>query len=185
MKASRQLKARNIALTGFRATGKSSIGRLLARYLGWKFVDMDERLVESFGQDIESWVRLHGWESFREAESKLLKAMAGEAGLIVATGGGATLKAANRELLRNHFLVVWLKASADTIYTRLTRDPNTPSQRPPLTVLPLREEIEQLLLDRSRFYEETADLAIDTEGRPAQSLASELEKTLRQRLPMD
>jgi shikimate kinase len=182
MKTCTQKKAPNIALIGFRATGKSSIGRFLARHLGWRFVDMDERLVASFGQDIQSWVRQHNWESFREAESKLLESLSEQTGLVVGTGGGVILREANRQVLRNRFLVVWLKASAGTIYTRLVHDPLTPSQRPPLTELPLRAEIEQTLSERWPIYEQTANLIVDTEADPVEKLALGLANTLRKRL---
>lgn len=164
----------NIALIGFRATGKSLVGALLAQQLGWRCVDMDTLLTASFAMDIDRWVRLHGWQAFREAESRLLDDLAGREKLVVATGGGVVLSARNRELLRNRFWVVWLEASPETIYLRLTRDEKTAATRPPLTELPLREEIEQLLAERVPLYEMINDLRLDTDGVSAEQLSSEI-----------
>lgn len=168
----------NIALVGFRASGKSLIGTLLARQCDLSFVDMDERLVASFGQDIDQWVQAEGWESFRQAESELLEELAREQGLVVATGGGVILSAHNRRLLKTHFHVIWLKASLETTWLRLQNDPKTGKNRPALTPLPLREEIEQTLVARSALYEETADIILETDAAPPAELVSRLQTRL-------
>ncbi|ABK17326.1 shikimate kinase [Syntrophobacter fumaroxidans MPOB] len=157
------MQKRNIALIGFRATGKSTVGRLLAGELGFTFIDMDRHLTGTFGRDIQCWVRTHGWKSFRDEESRLLKALAGGADLVVATGGGIILDPANCETLRAHFVVVWLTASRETILERLARDPNTIHDRPPLTDLSPALEVEQLLEERSPLYARTADLTLSTD----------------------
>ena len=169
-----------IALVGFRASGKSVVGKLLAKELNLSFVDMDERLVASFGQDIGQWVQAHGWASFREAESELLQQLSQEQGLIVATGGGVVLSAANRELLMHHFLVIWLKASPETTCLRMLDDPNTDTNRPALSSLPLREEIQQVLTERSAFYQETAYIILETDTALPEKLVSEIKRRLLQ-----
>lgn len=168
----------NIALIGFRASGKSLIGRLLAEQCHLSFVDMDERLVASFGRDIDQWVAAEGWESFRQAESDLLAELAHGQGLVVATGGGVILNAHNRRLLKTHFHVIWLKASLETTCLRLLSDPNTVRNRPALTALPLRQEIEQILAARTSLYEETADIVLDTDTAPPAELVSKLQSQL-------
>jgi shikimate kinase len=157
------VKKHGLALIGFRATGKSTIGRALAQKLGWTFTDMDALLVESFGRDINAWVRLHGWESFREAEAKLLMTLSGRKEIVLSTGGGVILRSSNREALKRNFDVVWLQASPEAIYSRLKEDPNTTGSRPALTDLPLREEIERTILERQPLYHETADYVLDTD----------------------
>lgn len=161
----------NISLIGFRATGKSTVGKILAEGLGWRFIDMDELLSESFGMNISDWVRDHGWEPFREAESQLLETLAGQEGIVLATGGGAILRPTNRETLKKRFFNVWLRASAAVLFQRLAGDPKTHSNRPALTSLSLRDEIESALREREQFYEETADLEMDTEESTAAELA--------------
>jgi shikimate kinase len=168
----------NIALIGFRASGKSLVGKLLAQECHLSFVDMDERLVASYGKDIDQWVQAEGWESFRQAESKLLEELARGQDLVVATGGGVILSAHNRRRLKTHFRVIWLKASLETTCLRMLSDPGTGKNRPSLTALPLREEIEQTLAARSAFYEEIADFALETDTIPPADLVSRLRSRL-------
>jgi shikimate kinase len=170
----------SIALVGFRASGKSLVGKLLAQQSNFSFVDMDERLVASFGQSIGQWVQAHGWASFRKAESELLQKLAQEQDLIVATGGGVVLSAANRELLKSHFLVIWLRASPETTCLRMLDDPNTETNRPAFTSLPLREEIQQMLTERSDFYQETAYIILETDATLPEKLVSEIRCRLLQ-----
>jgi shikimate kinase len=163
----------NIALIGFRASGKSLLGKLLAQSLGLSFVDMDQRLIASFGKSIDQWVQSEGWESFRKAESELLGLLAREHGLVVATGGGVVLSASNRSLLKKHFFVIWLKATPETTHSRIIDDPNTGANRPAFTTLPLREEIEKVLAERSILYQETAHIALLTDDAlPAQLIST-------------
>jgi shikimate kinase len=155
--------AQNIALIGFRATGKSTVGRILAAHLEWTFVDMDDELVSRFGTDIHDWVREHGWEAFRDAEAQLLAELAAGTRQVVATGGGVVIREGNRSRLKENFFTVWLQASVGNIEQRLAEDPKTASQRPPLTDLTLREEITTILMERTPWYEETADLLLNTD----------------------
>ncbi len=164
----------NIALIGFRTTGKSSVGRILARELGKIFVDMDEFLTHSFGTTIDCWVRRHGWKSFRREESDLLLRLAQMDGVVVATGGGVVLDATNREILKRSFEVVWLRASPDAIESRILADPASATQRPPLSTLPLREEIETLLQERSALYAATAHVSLDTDTLSEERVAEEV-----------
>lgn len=161
----------NIALIGFRATGKSSVGRTLAGRLGRQFVDMDARLAESFGCDIRTWVQNHGWESFRQAEAELLRNLAQLENMVVATGGGIIEREVNRSILKVRFFVVWLQTSPAIIYSRLASDLNTSSNRPPLTEMPMREEVDHLVRLRSPLYEDAADLILRTDEQSPLSLA--------------
>ena len=173
-----EMNKRNIALIGFRTTGKSLTGKVLAARLERVFVDMDHELVASFGQDIDAWVRSHGWESFRKAESALLETLSSQQNLVVATGGGVILDERNRKALREKFCVIWLKAASQTVYSRLIKDPKTPSSRPPLTELPMKEEIERLLQDRSPLYAEASDLALDTDQGSVANLVLRIQEWL-------
>ena len=157
------IAAQNIALIGFRATGKSTVGRLLAAKLEWTLVDMDDELVAQFGASIHDWVQKHGWEAFREAEAQLLAELATGTRQVVATGGGIVIREENRSRLRESFFTVWLQASVGNIETRLAEDPKTASQRPPLTALALHEEITTILRERAPWYKETADVILPTD----------------------
>lgn len=170
------MKKSNIALIGFRATGKTNIGQGLAAVLQREFIDMDDQLTRSFGQNVQNWVRAHGWKSFREAEAKLLEDLAGRRDLIVATGGGVVEREGNRAILKKHFFVIWLKASPETVRVRLLDDREaTSANRPSLTDLPLEQEIAHLLQVRSPLYKEPADVSFATDDV---SLADLIEKIL-------
>jgi shikimate kinase len=172
------LEKSRLALIGFRASGKSQVGKLLAQELNLSFVDMDERLVASFGKSIDQWVQSEGWESFRKAESELIEQLAQEQGLVVATGGGVVLSANNRNLLKEHFFVIWLKASPETTHLRMIGDPHTGTNRPAFTTLPLREEIKKILAERSIFYEETAHITLETDDALPAQLVSMVQRRL-------
>jgi shikimate kinase len=161
----------SIALIGFRATGKSSVGKALAERLGRPFKDLDAEIATLLGQDIHSWVRTRGWESFRQLEMELLFTLSGQKGLVVACGGGVVAREQNRECLRQHFFVIWLQASLETIQRRLLEDPQSALLRPRLTELPLKEEIETLLLQRTPWYEEIADIILATDAAGPTELA--------------
>ncbi|MCK8603140.1 shikimate kinase [Desulfoferrobacter suflitae] len=165
----------NIALIGFRATGKSSIGERLAQVLQRQFVDMDSELTKAFGQSIHNWVRGHGWESFRYAESELLKELAGCRQLVIATGGGVIGSEGNRTLLKKYFYVIWLKATPETIRSRLLDDRRTTHvNRPPLTDLPLEDEIDHLLRERLPLYEESADVSFATDNASVEEVTEQI-----------
>ena len=173
------MKQRNIALIGFRATGKSTVGEILALESGCGFIDMDRSLARDAGRDIAAWVRLHGWGSFRRAESGLLEILRQREGLIVATGGGVILDPLNREALRESFFTVWLKASQETIIARLNSDPDSPSTRPALSGLPPAEEIAKTLSERAPLYSEAANLVIETDEKSPDQIAREIYRILQ------
>lgn len=168
------MRQRNIALIGFRATGKSTVGEILARRLGGQFVDMDQRLIWEAGRDIATWVRQDGWDSFRRAESGLLGIISKQKGLVVATGGGIVLDPQSRRTLRKHFFTVWLKATPQTIYARLSSDPGSLRTRPALCELPVKEEIVKVLSERKPLYAQVATIEIDTEGKQSIQIADEI-----------
>src|SRR5208282_2905558 len=101
---------------GFRATGKSAAGKILAEKLGMQFLDMDQRLISEAGRSIAAWVEQEGWGPFRRAESGLLKLVSAQQGLVVATGGGVVLDPQSRRVLQESFFTIWLKAAPETIY---------------------------------------------------------------------
>ncbi len=168
------MRERNIALIGFRATGKTSAGKILADRLGRLFIDMDKHLIATSGREISCWVRQEGWESFRKAESELLASLASQEGIVVSTGGGVVIDSANRDTLKKRFFTIWLKASAETIHCRITADPESCTTRPPLSGLSLKEEVRKILSDREPLYAESADFEVDTEGKGIDEIVEEV-----------
>ncbi len=170
------MNQRKIILVGFRATGKSSVGRLLAAHLGVGFLDMDQVLTERYGE-IREQVAAHGWEYFRARERELLAELAEMEAGVIATGGGAVL---HRELwppLKKNALVVWLTSTLELICRRLSVDPATGAQRPSLTGGDIRAETAKVLAEREPLYREVADLTVDS-NRPVPEVVAEIEGLL-------
>ena len=153
---------RKIILIGYRACGKTSVGTLLARQLGWELLDLDAEIVRRTGSEIRELVASRGWDHFRALERELLQEVAGRHRLVVATGGGAVLHREVWPALRQGSLVVWLRADPAAIAARLSADPVSSRQRPALTDQGLLAEIDEVLAQREKLYRQTADLAIDT-----------------------
>ncbi len=123
---------RKIILTGFRATGKTTVGRLLAAELGLVFLDMDQELMLRHGP-ISALVTARGWPFFRQKEKELLAELVDRTGIVIATGGGAIMHEELWTRLKETGFVVWLSAPVAEIQKRMRHDDATSSQRPALT----------------------------------------------------
>ncbi len=167
---------RKIILVGFRATGKSSVGRLLAARLEVPFLDMDQILTERHGE-ISTIVAERGWDWFRDREKELLAELVGLEAGVIATGGGAVLHREIWPVLRKTALVVWLTSTLELICQRLSVDPASTSQRPSLTGGDIREETAKVLAEREPLYRQVADLIVDS-NRPVPEVAGEIEAQL-------
>ena len=169
-------KNRKVVLTGYRATGKSIVGRLLARQLDVAFIDMDEVLKARYGE-ISEMVREKGWDYFRAREKELLTELVATNNAVIATGGGAIMHQEEWQALKDTGLVVWLTSDPQTICDRLTADPLSDSQRPSLTGEDIRVETARVLEEREPLYRQGSHLEIDS-TRPASEVAAEIEKAL-------
>jgi shikimate kinase len=166
---------RHIYLIGYRGTGKTTVGQLLAARFGWPFVDADVYLEMHAGQTIKEIFANEGEAGFRARESGNLHELAGREQSVIATGGGIVLGEENRRMLCDTGYVVWLKAGPQSLSERIASDPTTSARRPNLTVGGLAE-IEQLLRVREPLYRAVADLEIDTEGQSPDALAEDILK---------
>ena len=124
-----QAAARSIVLIGFMGTGKSSVGRRLGLHLGWPCHDTDEMIAASFGMAIERIFAELGEESFRNAESAVLRELQPLQPSIIVTGGGAVLRPENLRRLQELGTVVCLTADLATLGDRLEREPGRPLLR--------------------------------------------------------
>ncbi len=102
------MKPKRILLTGFRGSGKSTVGRILAKELGLRFVDADEVFQKREGRSISEFVKEFGWEAFRAKEREIMREMSDEEGVVIALGGGAVTHEEEMELLKREGLCVWL-----------------------------------------------------------------------------
>jgi shikimate kinase len=160
-----------VFLIGPRGSGKSTVARLLARELGWEWLDADEELEKRYGRSIRAIFAAEGETGFRDKETVVLAELCRLSRHVIATGGGVVLRAGNREQLRASGRVVWLTADVETLWQRLQGDASTAERRPALTVGG-REEIEEVLRSRDPLYRHCADLVIDTAVRsPAEGAA--------------
>jgi shikimate kinase len=153
----------NLYLVGYRCTGKTGVGRLLAEAMAWTFVDMDHELVAEAGIPIEDIVDSRGWKYFREREAQLLERLSQATKQVISTGGGVVTVPENIAMMRGSGKVVWLHASPATIAARMEADRNTAGQRPPLHGNDSVVEIEEVLAERLPLYDEAMHLQVETD----------------------
>lgn len=157
----------NIVLMGYRGTGKSTVGRLLAARLGRELVSTDAEIIKRAQHSIPEIVAQKGWEYFRDLESDICREFAGRDQLVIDTGGGAILRAQNVEALKKNGTVFWLTASVETIVKRIGGD----NQRPSLTgTKSFVDEIQDVLRERTPKYQAAADHTIATDNRSVNHL---------------
>lgn len=161
----------NLFLIGYRCSGKTTVGKSVADAIDWAFVDADAMLMDACGKSIKDLIATDGWESFRRMERSTLKQICAADRQVVATGGGVVLDAANIESMKTGGWVVWLVASAATIRKRMRSDQSTEDLRPALTQKGTLAEIEDLLAERSPYYERASDFIIHTDGLPVAEIA--------------
>lgn len=154
------------ALVGMPGSGKSTVGRQLARRLGLPFVDLDQRLEQRLGTSIRAYFEQHGEPAFRDHEAALLSELADTpGGMVLSTGGGAVLREDNRAALRRGFPhVMYLRASPEDIFKRVKHD----RARPLLQVADPLARLRDLYRTRDPLYRDAAHYVIET-GRPSVS----------------
>jgi len=172
----------NIYLIGYRCTGKTSVGRMLAKKLDWRFVDTDQYIVEKAGMPVSRIVADRGWACFRKKEKQALAEINSYERLVIATGGGIILDPDNRGLLKDkHNFVVWLQAGPETITNRMENDAQTEALRPALTEASLVREIDETLAERMPYYESTADITVNTDPLSVIKICDHILEALRKR----
>jgi shikimate kinase len=160
-----------VFLIGPRGSGKSTVARLLAGRLGWAWLDADSVLEGRAGRSVRAVFADEGEAGFRRREADVLAELAALDRHVIATGGGAVLRADNRERLRSAGVVVWLTADADTLWGRIAADGTTAERRPALAGGG-RDEVVEVLRRREALYGECAHHVIDTAGRSPEEVAA-------------
>jgi shikimate kinase len=164
----------SVAIVGYMGSGKTTLGRLLARSLGREFVDLDRAISKRSGEEIPEIFAEHGEEHFRDLEHEALgDALGGETPCIVACGGGVVVRQENRALLRD-VTTVFLMEDTDVLYRR-TRGPGRPLRAAS------REEFERRYAERLPSYREVADLEVEVDGRPPARVTEEVLECLSKR----
>lgn len=163
-------RTRNVFLIGPMGAGKTTIGRRLAPALGLTFYDSDDVIISRTGVDIATIFDIEGESGFRDRESRVLDELSSLEGVVLATGGGAVLRAENRERLKSRGRVVYLTVPLDLQLRRTRRD----TQRPLLQTSNPRERLAALQREREPLYRAIADIVIDTGANDSKRLARDL-----------
>jgi shikimate kinase len=164
----------NIVLIGYRATGKTTLARLLAARLGCDWIDADVEIERRAGKSIAEIFAADGEPAFRDLEEQVIADLSARPRLVLAAGGGAPMRESSRRAMRQGGKVVWLTARPETILARMTGDATTAGRRPNLTDKDPLEEIVHLLRRREPVYRESADLVVDTEQKAPEQIADEI-----------
>ena len=169
-----------LTLIGYRATGKTTLARLLAERLGWSWIDADVEIERRAGKTIARMFAEEGEPAFRDLEVQVIADLCRQQRLVLAAGGGAPMRPESQQAMRAAGTVVWLKALPETIDRRMSGDASTASRRPSLTGKNPLDEIVHLLAKREPTYRQTAHLEIDTEGKSPQAIVEEILQALPQ-----
>jgi len=161
----------NLFLIGYRGSGKTSVAAALAELLTWPWLDADEELERQAGESIKQIFATEGEAGFRDRESAVIAELAALDGYIIALGGGAVLREANKRAIDGRGKVVWLRARPETLLARTSADPTTAERRPNLTAQGGLAEIRDLLAMRSPLYAAWADIVVEAEDQPPGRIA--------------
>jgi len=166
-----QLRRSNLFLVGLPGAGKSTLGRTLARRLGLFFVDADVELEQRLGVTIPMIFEIEGEATFRDREEATLSELVLRSGIVLATGGGVVIRAANRERLKANGTVLYLHAEPSTLRERTRRS----RHRPLLNAADPFARLTELYAQRDALYREVADRVIDSDRERVIAFALEVE----------
>ena len=153
-------RSENIVLMGLMGCGKSSVGRITARLLGFQFIDTDHLISDAAGCTIPEIFAKEGEQGFRQRESAVLRSLIGTRHAVIATGGGIITRSVNLPLLKHLGFITWLEANVDLLVRRTSGNNDRPllrGEEPP------KQKLESLLLQRGPIYQSMADLRIQTD----------------------
>lgn len=165
----------NVVLVGPMGSGKTSVGRRLACVLKRDFFDTDFEIVTRTGVAIDYIFDLEGEEGFRQRETQMLKDLCEISNIVIATGGGIVIKEENRTLLKRDCFVVYLCSNIEQLVKRTAKS----KTRPLLEQSNDRTQtLRDLLKDREGFYQQVADIVVDTTGKKLYSIINEIKKAV-------
>jgi len=168
----------NVVLIGYRCSGKTTVGRALAKVLGRQCVDTDMAIEEYARTSLHKLVDGYGWDCFRQIEERVIKRICGKDNLVIATGGGAIVREVNRMALKRNGWVVWLEGKVEVLKKRMRIEETVGKSRPSLREMDSFNEIEQVMESRRRLYEGMADLIVDTTEADVRQVVDIIQGTL-------
>jgi len=167
----------NVILIGYRGTGKSTVGKLVSRILGYPRAETDAMIVEKAGMSIPDIVKKHSWDYFRELECEVIRGIAACDKTVVDCGGGVVLNPSNVALLKSNGMVFLLKADFKDIVSRIASS----TERPSLTGdKSFTEEVEEVLRERAPVYQNAADYVINTSRETPESAAGKITEMFKE-----
>jgi shikimate kinase len=169
------LDQRNIFLIGPMGSGKTAVGRHLARLFHLSFHDSDADIERRTGVDIAFIFEKEGEAGFRMREAESIERLTRFDGIVLATGGGAVIRAENRHCLKSRGIVVYLNTSIDQQLQRTRRG----RHRPLLNHTDPRQRLIELMDQRAALYTEIADVTVSTDARKVQAVAVEIHESIR------
>lgn len=167
----------NIYLIGLPGSGKTTVGRSLARLLCLDFVDMDQMIEQRTGVSISHIFEIEGEAGFRKRETRLFEEVSNRTRIVISTGGGIILDESNRQLMSRRGQVVYLKASMDILWSRLKNCQN----RPLLQTSDPRARIAGLMKEREPLYDAQADLIVEVISETANRTARKIARLIKNR----
>ncbi len=172
---SRYLFPYHIVLAGFMGTGKTTVGRELAKMLAMDQIDIDKVIEDRTRMTIAQIFETHGEAYFRELEFKTVEEMSDHKNIIIfCSGGGTVLNEKNVDNLKKNGVIVWLKASPEIILERVSAENTRPLLKNDMTI----GKIESILNPRMALYQKAADIAIDTDGKSVTDIGLEIVEQL-------
>jgi len=165
-------KQNNVVLTGFMATGKTTVGRLVAEKLDFDFIDTDELIEDRWGKRIAEIFSEEGEQAFRKKEEKIAAELVERQGLVIATGGGMMQNPSIVDAFKRRGQIYCLHASLDQILERITRDKN--GVRPLVQVDDPVQRIQEMMVMRQKVYDQF--IPIDTTDKTPEQVAAALLK---------
>jgi shikimate kinase len=167
---------KNIILVGLMGAGKSTVGRYLAKRMRREFYDTDAVIVERTGVSIPTIFEIEGEQGFRDREECVIEELSHKQGMILATGGGSVIRPINRRRLEKIGTVVYLRGSAELLFSRISYDTNRPLMQ---TDNPL-QTLKDLLSERDPLYMEVADLVVITAKQKLLPFLKQVERKIIQ-----
>ena len=164
----------NLIFIGFRGTGKSSVGKSVAKQLDREFVDVDVYIEKNESKSIKEIFAEGGENSFRKLELHAIEKLCKSDKMVIATGGGAVINDINVTNMKQNGFIVLLESDPEIIYARLNQDTDRYSQRPGLTEKEPRDEIRHLLSIRHELYHKNADLVLDTSSETIEEISKKV-----------
>lgn len=161
----------NIVLIGMRGSGKTTIAKLLSQKLNREYLELDELMVKKAGLSIPNIVKRYGWEYFRDQESDIAKMVSSYNNTIISTGGGIVTRNKNIKAIKKNGVIIYLRTRIETLSNRIGNDSNRPSLTNKKT---RREEMEELLKQRKKLYEQAADEIIDTDNLKPEEVTNQI-----------